>query len=80
VAPGQTFDTDVSGSGTFQPNKNGRTDFSVTTTAPTAPAGSCPNPQWSAAVTDVTFGDTTITGTQGGVIVFSETVLAGDIN
>ena len=80
VAPGQTFDTDVSGSGTFQPTKNGRTDFSVTTTAPTAPAGSCPNPQWSAAVTDVTFGDTTITGTQGGAIVFSETVLAEDIN
>jgi hypothetical protein len=80
VAPGQTFDTGVSGSGQFQPTKNGRTDFSVTTTAPTAPAGSCPNPQWSAAVTDVTFGDTTITGTQGGVIVFSETVLAADIN
>ena len=79
VAPGQTFTTPVSGSGSFQVDKNGRANFSVTTTAPTAPANSCPNPQWSAAVTDVTFGDVTITGSQGGVIVFTETVLAEDI-
>jgi hypothetical protein len=74
VAPGQTFNTTVSGSGTFTADKNGRTNFSVTTTAPTAPAGSCPNPQWTAKVTDVTFGTATITGTQGGTQVFSRTV------
>ena len=74
VAPGQTFNTTASGSGTFTADKNGRTNFSVTTTAPTAPAGSCPNNKWTAKVTDVTFGTATITGTQGGTQVFRETV------
>src|SRR5919107_4254503 len=40
VAPGQTFTTDVSGSQTGIAPKNGRATFNVTTTAPTAPAGS----------------------------------------
>src|SRR5215212_9846140 len=79
VAPGQTFTTDVSASGTFTPGPNGRADITLTTTAPTAPAGSCPNPGWSAAVTDVTFGDVTLVGTQGGVEVFNVTVPAEDI-
>jgi|SRR5215217_4449507 len=79
VAPGQTFTTNVGGTGTFDVDKNGRATFSVTTEEPIAPADSCPNPQWSAAVTDVTFGDVTIVGTQGGVEVFNVTVLAEDI-
>ena len=74
VAPGQTFTTNVSGTGTFDVDKNGRANFTVTTIAPTAPAGSCPNPKWTAAVTDVTFGTVTLTGTQGGQTVFQETV------
>src|SRR5215208_6255375 len=79
VAPGQTFTTNVSGTGTFEVDKNGRTNFSVTTTEPTAPPGSCPNPQWTADVTDVTFGDVTLVGTQGGVEVFNVTVPEEDI-
>jgi hypothetical protein len=79
VAPGQTFTAPVSGTGTFTPGPNGRADLIVTTTAPTAPADSCPNEKWSAAVTDVTFGDVTLVGTQDGVEVFRETVLAEDI-
>jgi hypothetical protein len=62
VAPGQTFATEVAGStGPVPTPRNGQFRFSVTTTAPTAPADSCPNPQWTANVTDVTFTTATIT-------------------
>src|SRR5215212_1999524 len=74
VAPGQTFTFQASGTQTVTVDKNGRATFNLTTVAPTAPAGSCPNPMWTATVTDVTFGDVTLIGTQGGVIVFEETV------
>ena len=74
VAPGQTFTFAASGTQVVTVDKNGRATFNLTTTAPTAPAGSCPNPKWTATVTDVTFGTVTLTGTQGGVIVFDETV------
>jgi hypothetical protein len=74
VAPGQTFSFTASGTQIVQVDKNGRATFNLTTEAPTAPANSCPNPRWSAAVTDVTFGTVTLTGTQGGVTVFQQTV------
>jgi hypothetical protein len=74
VAPGQTFTFIASGTQTVQVDKNGRATFNLTTPTPTPPAGSCPNPKWTANVTDVTFGDVTLTGTQGDVIVFEETV------
>ena len=61
VAPGQTFTTTVSGSDTDIQVKNGRATFSATTNEPVAPAGSCPNPRWSASVGDVTFTSATIT-------------------
>jgi hypothetical protein len=62
VAPGQTFATEVAGStGPVPTPRNGQFRFSVTTTAPTAPADSCPNPQWTANVTDVAFTTATIT-------------------
>ena len=62
VAPGQTFTTTVTGtSGPFTTPRNGQAPFTVTSTAPTAPPGSCPNPQWTATVTDVTFGPATVT-------------------
>jgi hypothetical protein len=68
VAPGQSFTTDVAGSSGPQPTpRNGQFRFTVSTVAPTAPAGSCPNPQWTATVTDVTFGPATITLTEDGV-------------
>ena len=74
VAPGQTFTFQASGTQVVTVDKNGRATFNLTTEAPTAPAGSCPNPMWTATVTDVTFGDVTLIGTQGGVTVFEETV------
>jgi hypothetical protein len=63
VAPGQAFDTAVTGtSGPFATPRNGQARFTVTSDAPTAPPGSCPNPMWTATVTDVEFtSDATIT-------------------
>jgi hypothetical protein len=62
VAPGQSFDFDAAGSTGPQPTpRNGSFRFNLSTDAPDAPAGSCPNPQWTATVVDVEFGDATIT-------------------
>jgi hypothetical protein len=62
VAPGQSFSFAGAGStGDQLTPRNGSFRFSVETVAPTAPPGSCPNPKWTATVTDVTFGDATIT-------------------
>ena len=62
VAPGQTFDTTVAGTTGPQPTpRNGQFRFTLTSAAPSAPPGSCPNPMWTASVEDVEFGDATIT-------------------
>jgi hypothetical protein len=62
VAPGQSFSFAGAGStGDQLTPRNGSFRFSVETVAPTAPPGSCPNPKWTATVTDVTFWDATIT-------------------
>jgi hypothetical protein len=62
VAPGQSFSTTVTGtSGPFATPRNGQAAFTVTSNTPTAPAGSCPNPMWTATVTDVAFTEATIT-------------------
>jgi hypothetical protein len=63
VAPGQSFSTGVTGtSGPFATPRNGQARFTVTSNAPSAPPGSCPNPMWTATVTDVEFtSDATIT-------------------
>jgi hypothetical protein len=61
VAPGQSFSFDAAGaSGPFPTPRNGQARYTVRTDAPTAPAGACPNPQWTATVTDVEFTDATI--------------------
>jgi len=61
VAPGQSFTATVTGtSGPFATPRNGQARFTVTSDAPTAPPGSCPNPMWTATVTDVTFTNATI--------------------
>jgi hypothetical protein len=75
VAPGQDFDFTAAGSSGPQPTpRNGQFRFNVTTVAPTAPAGSCPNPMWTATVVDVEFGDATITLTEDGAVSDTITV------
>jgi hypothetical protein len=75
VAPGQSFTTDVAGTSGPQPTpRNGQFRFTVETVAPTAPPGSCPNPQWTAEVIDVEFGDATITLSEDGVVSDTITV------
>jgi hypothetical protein len=61
IAPGQSFSTTVTGSsGPFATPTNGQASYTVTSNAPSAPAGSCPNPKWTATVTDVSFTTATI--------------------
>jgi hypothetical protein len=61
VAPGQSFTTTLGGTtGPTATPRNGQYRFSVASATPTAPAGSCPNPKWTATVTDVAFGDVTL--------------------
>jgi hypothetical protein len=62
VAPGQSFTTTTTGSsGPFPTPRNGQASYTVTSNPPSAPAGSCPNPKWTATVTDVTFTTATLT-------------------
>ena len=62
VAPGQSFSFAGAGStGDQLTPRKGSFRFSVETVAPTAPPGSCPNPMWTATVTDVHFTDATLT-------------------
>jgi hypothetical protein len=78
VAPGQTFDTTATGqSGPFPTPRNGQARFTVETDTPSAPAGSCPNPQWTAKVVDVEFGDATITLLEDGNVSDTITVPVG---
>jgi hypothetical protein len=76
VAPGQAFGFTAAGSsGPFATPRNGSAKYTVTTNAPSAPAGSCPNPKWTATVTDVTFTTTaTITLFEDSTVSDSETV------
>jgi hypothetical protein len=62
VAPGQSFTTTTTGSsGPFPTPRNGQAGFTVTSDTPAAPPGSCPNPKWTATVTDVAFTTATVT-------------------
>jgi hypothetical protein len=56
--------------------KNGTTPFSVTTDPPVTPipgAPGCPNPKWTEDITDVAFTSATVTVSQGGVVVLTQT-------
>jgi hypothetical protein len=75
VAPGQSFTTTLAGtSGPLATPRNGQFRFNVESDTPTAPPGSCPNPKWTATVTDVEFGDATITLTEDGTVSDTITV------
>ena len=75
VAPGQTFSFTGAGStGDQATPRNGQFRYSVTTAAPTAPAGSCPNPMWTAEVVDVQFTTATITLFENGTVSDQVTV------
>lgn len=75
VAPGQSFTTTSTGSSGPQPTpRKGQARFTVTSTTPTAPAGSCPNPKWTATVTDVQFTEATLTLRENGTVSDTVTV------
>jgi|SwirhirootsSR3_FD_contig_31_8205843_length_780_multi_5_in_0_out_0_1 hypothetical protein len=68
VAPGQSFTFDATGTtGDIPVPRNGQYRFCTSTAAPSAPAGSCPNPKWTATVTDVEFTTATVTLFEGNI-------------
>jgi hypothetical protein len=76
VAPGQDTAVDVAGSSGPPPTpRNGQFVFTVETDPPTVPnVPTCPNPQWTARVIDVAFGDATLSLFEDGVLSDTVTV------
>jgi hypothetical protein len=75
IAPGQTTTINAGGStGPTPTPRNGQYMFDVDSVTPTAPAGTCPNNKWTPTVTDVAFGDVTLTLLEDGAISDTITV------
>jgi hypothetical protein len=78
-APGQNpAEVTVTGSQSIPAGeiKNGNVAFNVTTDPPeqpTAAEAGCPNNNWTAEITDLSFNTATITVEQGGVVVLQRT-------
>jgi hypothetical protein len=78
-APGQNpAEVTVTGSQSIPAGeiKNGNVAFDVTTDPPeqpTAAEAGCPNNNWTAEITDLSFNTATITVEQGGVVVLQRT-------
>jgi hypothetical protein len=76
IAPGQDTAVDVAGSsGPLPTPRNGQYVFTIETVAPTVPNfPTCPNPQWTAHVVDVTFTTATLSLFEDGALSDQVTV------
>lgn len=70
IAPGQDTAVNVAGtSGPLPTPRNGQYVFGIMTDPPTVPnVPTCPNPQWTAHVVDVAFGDATLSLFEDGAL------------